>query len=374
MNIGLLTYTLSDRSGARAPIRLAQALKKAGHQVTIYGYDFNQDKELTKKLNEQGIKVVIYQTNPSVPFSFRGWGSVTKAASDLKKSTHDVISFHSTLPFMIAAKLSGVKVLKTYYGTELSYYQIRRDSGMPIQIPFSQVIKSKIFDYLLMFLEKLSFMFADQKIAISKFLADEARQLYGEKIDYIYLGAQSDFFHEQRETKNEDNFILSVSRIVPYKGFDLLIEAFKKADLKELRLVIVGSTADQSYLEYLKSLKNDKVEIKSNLTDKELAQLYSSCLAYASGDLWVPWTLTPLEASFFGKPLIGFDLGAMNEVIKNNENGLLARNVDELSENISKIAKSKDLRHKLGSKAKEKVKEFTWERTVSEYEQRFKSL
>src|SRR3990167_11000557 len=118
MNIGVVTYSLSERSGARAPIRLAQHFRRKGHEVTIYAFDFGLDQNLFQSLKKEKIDLVIYKVNKSKfsPFPLRGFFSILKASQDFRKATHKVISFHSTFPLLLAAKLSGKRILTTYYG------------------------------------------------------------------------------------------------------------------------------------------------------------------------------------------------------------------------------------------------------------------
>ncbi|MEJ2294813.1 MAG: glycosyltransferase family 4 protein, partial [Candidatus Lokiarchaeota archaeon] len=74
-----------------------------------------------------------------------------------------------------------------------------------------------------------------------------------------------------------------------------------------------------------------------------------------------------LEAWAAGKPVIGADIGATPEVIRNQIDGLLVRfnNKDEICEAVLKLLKNKALRKKLGQVGKEKVSRYyTWEKVV----------
>lgn len=373
MNIGLITFSLSDRSGARAPIRLAQFLQREGHLVHLYAYDIGLNLELKNQLEQEGLVVTIYETNPKLPFPLIGLAKLLKMITDLKAGDHEIISFHSNLLALWAAKLSGRKILATYYGTEFSYRKIRGEAKMPINPGWVTNLKSTLNDSLLTLLQRIYFWLAGDAVAISRFLAVEADKFFNKKLKVIYLGAETDFFKPNTKV-TESDFILSVSRIVPYKGFDLLIEAFKKVNEKNpnLRLVIVGSVANTQYLTYLKSISNPRVEIRSNLSDQELQRLYASCLFYATCDLWVPWSLTPLEASFFGKPLLALNLGAMKEIIKDGSNGLLAGDTTDLVSKMARLVTDRTLRERLGQGASKLVTNFDWSKTAREYSQAFR--
>lgn len=375
MNIGLLTYTLSERSGSRAPIRLAESLRERGHSLTVYAFDYQLDTRVQKRLEEAKITIRLYSSNNNrwVPFSLRGWGLLFRLKSDLQVADHDVISFHATLPMLVAAYLTKAIIVKTYYGIEFSYLKIRALAGLSIQASLGDRVKSKLIDTVLIFQEKIAFTLCSEIVAISQFLAGEAQDLFGRPFKVIYLGAEAAIFQESLKT-SEENYLLAVSRLVPYKGFDLLIEAFRKAGLADLKLVIVGSAANQEYVDYLKSLGNQQVEIKSGLSDQELADLYAGCLFYVSADLWVPWSLTPLEASFFGKPLVALKTGAMAEIITAGKNGLLATNLEELTDQIKRLYENKQLRQKMSEGSRLLVKRYQWQKTAQEYELLFSRL
>jgi glycosyltransferase involved in cell wall biosynthesis len=377
MNIGVITYSLTQRSGARAPIRLAQFLQKRGHEISLYAYDLEVDTELRNRLQTQGIKIKLYPAskNSKVPFPLRGAMSIWKATQDFKKANHQVLSFHSTLPLLLAARFSGIKILATYYGAELSYYSIRKAAGLPLETDIISKIKNALMDRALILVQGLTFMIAHQVVTISRYLAAEAKDLFGREISVIYLGAEADLF-STKSNIGDRNYLLSVSRVVPYKGFDLIIKAFRQvtASLLDWKLIIVGSKANASYLRELQELSNEQVVFKSNIPDSELRDLYANCSLYVVGDLWVPWSLTPLEASFFGKPLLGLDHGAMKEIIVDGENGYLAKDPKQLGERMSILIKDKNLRNQFGKNAQERVRKFRWGTTAQEYEVKLKEL
>ena len=189
-------------------------------------------------------------------------------------------------------------------------------------------------------------------------------------MDNVYLGVDNMKTALKKDnSKDKTVRVISVSRIVPYKGFHTLIETFIKVNQKfpDMRLDIIGSSPIQAYLDYLNSIKNQNVHIHVNITDQELAEYYNQADIYATCDTWVPWSLTPLEASFFSLPLLGMDYGAMNEIIVNKKTGLLAKNQKELEQNLVALTENKTLRKTLGKGAKSEVTKFTWAKTCEEY-------
>ena len=276
-------------------------------------------------------------------------------------------------PLLIAAKLAGGLVIKTYYGTQLSTHTIYKQAGLKTRTTIIEKIRSFLWDRIVVFDQRVGLFFVDRSVAISKYLQNEADNLYHQKNEVIYLGAETEWFNSIVKTSPQTAkpvTILSVSRLVPYKGFDRLIKIVNKLSVEypHLRLQIIGAAVDQDYYHHLQTLLTPNSKIILNPSDQELVNYYQNCDIYATYDLWVPWSLTPLEASFFGKPLLGLKRGAMSEIIVNGDNGFIAENAREYSVYLEKLVLDKKLREKLGKKAKERVeKEFSWEKCAIEY-------
>ena len=67
-----------------------------------------------------------------------------------------------------------------------------------------------------------------------------------------------------------------------------------------------------------------------------------------------------VEAMYFSKPIVCFDVSSMPELVKNEENGYLAdyENIDDFTEKMEKFIKNTELIKKMGDKSKEMSKEF----------------
>jgi glycosyltransferase involved in cell wall biosynthesis len=96
----------------------------------------------------------------------------------------------------------------------------------------------------------------------------------------------------------DPGYLLSVSRLLPYKNLDAIVSAFGLLPGRRLVLVGDGPLAGQ-----LKSIAPDNVTFLSQVTDAQLRWLYaqSSALIAAS---YEDFGLTPLEAGVFGKPAV----------------------------------------------------------------------
>ena len=71
-----------------------------------------------------------------------------------------------------------------------------------------------------------------------------------------------------------------------------------------------------------------------------------------------------LEAQASGKPVVAFDVGGVNEAVRNGETGLLVKrgNSGELADALLRLLSDKPLREKMGANGRRFVTEnFTWD-------------
>ena len=89
-------------------------------------------------------------------------------------------------------------------------------------------------------------------------------------------------YSKKIKTKKENTFIY-ISRFNPPKRQDLLLEAWKEFVEKnpKYKLILIGNPENKKYFEKLKDLqkKTKNVEIKSNVSNKELEKLIANSIA-----------------------------------------------------------------------------------------------
>lgn len=365
MKLAILTEILSTHSGSRAPIELAKYLS-LNNEVTLLAYSFSAEKEIKKDLEKRGVRVILIDA-PDIPLG--KWLAAFKFLPHLQENK--LISFHGTLPTFLVAKLAGLPLVQTYYGTQLDAYL---EKLLPSQKPS---LKDKFLNWLgnqlVLLIQKIYFGLSNQVVAISNYTSREARKLYGRKIPFIHLGASVESFRATRSktARSAAVNILSVSRITPYKGFHLLMEGVKKTG-RRVNLFIVGSASQPEYLAYLKKNKSPRTKILIDVSDQELVSLYQNCDIYASCDRYLFFGLPPLEAALSGKPSVVLDYCAAQEIVAHQKTGFIAKNLGEFTKYLKLLIDNPVLRAKMGREAKVKAeKNFSWEKTAGLYEQLF---
>ncbi|MDH3574368.1 MAG: glycosyltransferase family 4 protein [Desulfobacteraceae bacterium] len=155
--------------------------------------------------------------------------------------------------------------------------------------------------------------------------------------------------------------ILFVGNLLPVKGLHLLIDALSKIEDKNVVLLIVGGGYGEA--EYKKQVKEkgleDRVIFSGHQSpDKNLPAYYN-----LSDFLVLPSThsesfgLVILEAMASGKPAIVSSLPGPSQLIKDGEDGLIARvgDTEDLKNKIEYLLHRKDICSRMGHAGRQKV-------------------
>jgi glycosyltransferase involved in cell wall biosynthesis len=136
----------------------------------------------------------------------------------------------------------------------------------------------------------------------------------------------------------------------------------------------VGDGPERKKLETLANKIRAPVNFVGKISRKKLIKLYQECSFFVSASRWEGFGLIFLEANACGKPVIGYNLTAIKERIKNGFNGFLVENFEELVSKSKILASNKNLRRIMGKKAYFISKKFNWSRIVISYDKCFKKI
>jgi glycosyltransferase involved in cell wall biosynthesis len=149
----------------------------------------------------------------------------------------------------------------------------------------------------------------------------------------IYPPVETEMFSKNILSNKPGEYFLVVSRLVPYKRIDIIIDACNKAGLP---LVIVG---DGSELSRLMRMAGKNITFKQNVSDQELVKLYRQCKAYISASE-EDFGIAAVEAQAAGKPVISYKKSGIAEIIIDGKTGIFFD--QQTSESLVKTLKSFD--------------------------------
>lgn len=209
----------------------------------------------------------------------------------------------------------------SYIHTPLRYAWEQEEYLRPIISNFQLLIAKPILNYLKNWDARYGKR-PDILLANSKFIAKKVKECYGRPAKVVYPPVDSDlFYYDEKISKatNKNPYYLAIGRILHYKRFDLVVEAFKK--LKR-PLKIVGGGAE---LESVKKMAGgaSNIEFLNFLDDEnELRKLYAGAKAVIFPQV-EDFGLVAAEAQACGTPVIAYAEGGALEIIENGKTGIL---------------------------------------------------
>ena len=155
----------------------------------------------------------------------------------------------------------------------------------------------------------------DKFIANSNFVADRINKYYHRPAEVIYPPVKTDLFYL---AERPDEYFLMVGRFLPYKRFDLAVEAFNQLGWP---LKIIGDGPEKKKLQE-KAQKN--IEFIGLVSDDKLKDYYAHCRAFIFPQE-EDFGITAVEAMAAGRPVIAYQGGGALEIIEPGITGLFFR-------------------------------------------------
>jgi glycosyltransferase involved in cell wall biosynthesis len=178
---------------------------------------------------------------------------------------------------------------------------------------------------------------------------------------------------EARDLEVKAPILVAVGRLVPQKGFDLLLTAFARLSGRhpEWKLMIWGEGPERNSLE---ELRNDlglkgQVSLPGNHTNIYQALVQSDLFVLSSRFEGFPNALC--EAMAVGLPVVSFDCpSGPAQIIRSGQDGLLVPqgNVEELEHALDQLMSNESLRRTMGLEALEVVQRFSLENILEQWE------
>lgn len=153
----------------------------------------------------------------------------------------------------------------------------------------------------------------DKFIANSNFVAERIRKYYHCESAVVYPPVKTDLFYVSNS--KPDDYYLIVGRFLPYKMFDLAIDAFNKL---KLPLKIIGDGPEKTRLQ---KKANSNIEFIGRVSNKKLKEYYTNCKAFIFPQE-DDFGIVAVEAMASGRPVIAYKGGGALEIVKSGITGL----------------------------------------------------
>jgi D-inositol-3-phosphate glycosyltransferase len=366
---------------------LSIALARRGHRVTVYTRRDSPD--LPAKVRVQpGLEVVHIDAGPAshVPkdelLPFMG-ALADGVARDWGNSPPDVVHGHFWMSGMAALDAGRrqpagfrVPVVQTFHALGTVK---RRHQGADDTSPAER-----------RFLEPSVGRSADRIIATC---SDEVFELKSMGIDtgkvsIAPCGVDLDLFSGAgpADSKTRPHRILSVGRLVPRKGVDLVIRALvhlRDAGFDDVELLIVGGggAADghdpeaHRLLDLARDLGvADQVELRGQVPREAMPGIFRSADAVACTPWYEPFGIVPLEAMACGIPVVAAAVGGLTDSVVDHGTGLHVppKDPEAIADALATLLANPELRTKLGRAGERRAKaRYSWSRVAAETEKAY---
>ena len=264
----------------------------------------------------------------------------------------DVVHLHAIGPalFTPLARLLGMKVVVTHHGAD---YDRQKWNGLA--------------KFMLRTGEKMGVLFANKIFVVGKTLTQRLKEQFpkhSEKINYVpngmlpsFIGSISASALPKELNISSQNYILTVGRLVPEKGFHDLIAAYKASD-SELKLVIVGKADHQD--EYASSLvqqASENILFAGRRSGDELKALYKHARVFVLPSYHEGLPIVALEAISAGTPVLLSDILPNKDIVAAQDSYFTVGDTSALSKRLTDL---ENLNLNLNQEAF--LHEFNWDR------------
>lgn len=324
---------------------------------------------ITMKLNDHGIHTDIMTFNYDIDLKSR-WNQKIETVNNIQIIRVPVIKvprptcFINHLPGRFRAKLKQYDIIHFHNDTDLTFplfaYGLNRK-----RLFHCHCLDTTFYNYKRNPLAKnILIRSADIFIALSGFLAKMLVTLGvpPAKIRVLPNGVNVNKF--KGNGKKIPNLLLFVGRLDPKKGIPTLLASLKYLK-KNVTLVIIGSPSTyQKYsskiIESIWDVKNKtmhKILYFAKVKQEELIQWYQKASIVILPSVQESFPMVCLEALACETPVVASSVGAIPEIIRNHENGILTppNNPMKLAEAIQYLLDNDQVRSKFGKKGREHI-------------------
>lgn len=240
---------------------------------------------------------------------------------------YDIVHYHNTGPgfFMPILKLTKAKIVFSYHN--ISYTQKKWNRFAKQFLLSSEVISITNSDFIIFVSEVV-------KHEIEKrYVVNNCKVLFN-GVRLAAKSVTSEYIENLGLQKRK--YVLGVGRFLEEKGFDYLIRAFKKANIQEYKLVIVGDTDyPTNYSKKLKSFaKENDVILTGYIRGEELNQIFSFAKLFIISSFEEGLPISLLEAMSYNIDVLASNIPANLQIELNQDDYFKVGDENVLAESI----------------------------------------
>ncbi|MGL5807053.1 MAG: glycosyltransferase family 4 protein [Xenococcaceae cyanobacterium] len=340
-----------------------------GHSVDLFARSSYLEKPWFYSYSYKGIKIVCL---PSLPF--KGLDATLCSAFGALAATsqsYDVVHFHALGPALFSwlpRLFSSAKVIVTCQGLD-----------------WQRAKWGKLASKMIYWGERMAVKFSHAIVVVSEDLRAYFWKNYKIDTSYIpngpaeYANSDSEFAYIKSLGLKPGRYMLFLGRLVPEKRPDLLIEAFKKIEHSDWKLLLAGGVSDTAGFAdgLVKLAGNDRrISFAGEVQGAYLAEVVRGAGLFVLPSDLEGLPLVMLEAMREGIPVVASNIAPHRQLIE-KERGLMFQAGDRQSlvAALQKAIKNPSLRERMAHKAQEYIKiNYNWSKITDANLKLYKKL
>ena len=364
MRIAILNWrdlTHPDGGGAeRYAANIATGLVRRGHEVTLLCADHGaapRDETVDGvRLRRRGGRVGMY------PQALRGVRRLERTESRFDV----VVDVQNGLPFL--------SPLATRTPVVCLVHHVHREQWPivfgPLMARIGWGIESRVSPWVYR---------GRQYVAVSGRTKDELAELGVQASNIAVIHNGTDEPTSAGAARSPYPTIVVLGRLVPHKRVEHAIDVLAKLaeSHPDLRLRIIGDGwwAPTVRAHAQSRGVTDRVACLGFVSEeRKHAELAAAWVALAPS-IKEGWGLNVVDAASHGVPTVAYHgAGGLSESIEDGLTGLLVHDLDAMAAAVSQLLSDQPLRNRLGSAAREHAARFTWEATITSWEDLLKHV
>ena len=346
---------------------LSTRLVKMENQVDIYNrrgknvQDKNADKQNKKMKEYKGAKIITIPTINKKGIDALLYSFFASVRALFGK--YDILHYHAEgcCAMLWIPHLFKKRIIVTIHGLD---WQRSKWGGLA-----TKYIK---------FGEKLAVKYADEIIVLSKGVKQYFKDTYNRNTNFIPNGVNKPIIREaniinEKFGLKRNSYILFLARIVPEKGLQYLIDAYKQIDT-DIKLVIAGGASHTNdFLETIKkkASEDNRIIMTGFVQGEELEELFSNCLVYCLPSDVEGMPISLLEAMSYGNICLVSNIEENTQVVGKFGITFEKSNVEDLKHKIEQIIQQKQIINK--KQIQDYIlKKYNWDDVVKRTEKLYK--
>ena len=346
---------------------------------------------LSREMTRLGHEVTVITARREIhPEGYRSVELIPLAMPPLNPywQTHFLPDFRLAIPTI--KTLKNYDTLVTFDPMHLIGATAKLRLRVPVIMYYFGIVPARVLDSLTRKIESIrqmlvwntSFAFADCIMTNSKYTKGLIPKCVISKAVVNYHGIDHMINQNTQKTEkfreklniHDKKLLLSVGRFsIPYKDMKGVVKIFNrlKSRVKDIALILVGRGSSRD-VETFGRLED--IFVLTNIPNEMLKMCFASCDIYCSASRWEGFNIPLVAAQANRKPVVAYKVGAHSEVVVDKKTGFLAENARDFETHLEILVEDDRLRKKMGRKAAEHAKKFSWDSSVKLFEEAIKKV